>query len=118
MIFLIFIAACTFNEPVLPNWLTVWELPIPDVNFEMSEAVDDEYIFADSTVAGGISLSIKDSVDKKSMSEEDLSIKPDPDTLSNTIENISISSPGTESSAPYSIQQLVPFQINVISNPG
>ncbi|MCK5032080.1 MAG: hypothetical protein KAS18_00565 [Calditrichia bacterium] len=112
---IIVLAACTFNNPVLPNWETIWEIPLPEISFEMSEAIDNEFVFADTTSQGIpiLSLSIKDTVEKEGIRKEDLSIKPDPDTLSTTIEDISISSPGTESSNPYSIHQLLPYPINV-----
>jgi hypothetical protein len=110
-LFLVF-AACTFNEPVLPNWETLWEIPLPDISYELSEAIDNEYIFADTLQGIPIlRLSIKDTVEKEGIDKAELSIKPDPDTLSTTIEQIEISSPGKESTEAISIHELLGFQV-------
>jgi len=114
-VILLTLAACTFNEPVLPKWFTFWELPFPETTFEMSDAIDNENIFADTTVQGIpiISLSIKDNMAKEGISKKDLSIQPDPDTLAKSIIDISISSPDPEITNPTNIQELLPFQILV-----
>jgi len=111
LLILIF-AACTFNEPVLPNWETFWELPLPERSFEMSEAIDNEYIFADTLQGVPIlSLAIRDTVNKEGIDRTELSIKPDPDTLSTTIEQIEISSPGKATTEATSIHDLLGFQV-------
>lgn len=113
VILIIIIASCTFNEPVLPNWETIWKLPLPEISYKMSEAIDNEHIFADTLQGIPIlSLSIKDTVDKEGVAKEDLSIKPDPDTLSTTIRRINIDSPGKQTTDSVTIHQILGFQIN------
>jgi hypothetical protein len=89
---LLLFAACTFNEPVLPNWQTLWELPLPEISYEMSDAIDNEFIFADTTSQGIpiLSLSIADSIEKEGIMVENLAIKPEPETLATTIESIKV----------------------------
>jgi len=111
LLILIF-AACTFNEPVLPNWETFWELPLPEISYEMEEAIDNEYIFADTLNGIPIlSLAIIDTVEKEGIDRTELSIKPDSDTLSTTIQQIEISSPGKESTEAVSIHDLLGSQV-------
>ena len=113
-IFLIILfAACTFNEPVLPNWETIWEFPIPDISFRMSEAIDNEYVFADTTQQGIpiLSLSIKDTVEKKGIFNENLFINPEPLVLAATLNNINISSPGRKSTETVAINDLLGFTV-------
>lgn len=112
------LAACTFNEPVLPNWETLWQIPLPDQSFKMTELIDEsEYIIADTTQQGVpiLSLSIKDTVEKEGIKKEDLSIKPDPETLATNIKQIEIN-PGTESTNPVSIHDLMGFLVLPGSN--
>jgi hypothetical protein len=113
IIVIIIFTACTFNEPVLPNWETIWDLPLPDISFVMSEAIDNESVFADTTLQGVpiLSLSIRDSVNKEGIDRENLSIKPEPETLATTINNINISSPGKESTDPVSIHNFLGFTL-------
>jgi hypothetical protein len=110
---IILFVACTFNEPLLPNWETIWEFPIPDISFKMSEAIDNEYVFADTTQQGIpiLCLSIKDTVEKKGILNKNLSINPYPIVLAATLNNINLSSPGRKSTEAVAINDVLGFGV-------
>lgn len=105
--------SCTFNEPVLPSWITRWALPIPTVEFEMSEVIDDDVIIPDTLENGTptMVISIKDSLEKQGISEKDMSFIPDPDDFSSGFKEIRVKSPGRRYTSPVSIEDLLGFPL-------
>jgi len=108
IIILFMFFACTLEEPTLPTWFVEWRLPIPDPGFEVSEAINDSTI-VDTTVNGVpiIAVSIKDSSERQQVSPSDLATKPDDDSLTQTIGDISLDSPPSEASDPITAEEIL-----------
>ncbi len=109
---MLLLAACTFEEPTLPEWFTDWALPIPNPGFVMSDVINDSTI-VDTTFNGKdiLAISIKDTSDRKQISPEDMSFEPESDQTAKDIGDVSLNSPGTEQSQNIPVEQLLGFPL-------
>ena len=95
--------ACTINEPSLPKWFVEWKLPIPQADFVMEEATDDSNIVLDTTATGSqfLEISVSDSLERQTVSPEDMAVMGEVDSTGDHIDNIDLGNLGPISTAPY-----------------
>ncbi len=110
---ILFLTGCTFDEPVLPSWYIDISIPIPTADFTVEDAVNDSTLIADTTETGIpiIGISVEDSLDRTSISQSDLSFLADQTSFTQSIGDVSLSSPGTQQTDPISASDLVGFPL-------
>jgi hypothetical protein len=106
--------SCTLEEPALPTWLAEWSIPF-ESSYTMEEVLTDSNFVADTTGSGVpiIALSISDSMEKKTVSPEDLSIKPEGEESGKNIEDLSLGTIGPVSSNAITLEDLVGGSVSV-----
>jgi hypothetical protein len=100
--------SCTLEEPALPTWLAEWSIPF-ESSYTMEKVLADSNFVADTTGSGVpiIAISISDSMEKKTVSPEDLSIKPEGDESGKNIEDLTLGTIGPVNSNTISMESLL-----------
>jgi hypothetical protein len=111
---LLTLVSCTLEEPSLPTWLAEWSIPF-ESSYTMEEVLTDSNFVADTTGSGVpiIAISISDSMEKKTVTPEDLSIKPEGEESGKNIEELSLGTIGPVSSNAITLEDLVGGSLSV-----
>lgn len=108
-LFLLILISCTLEEPVIPTWIAQWGIPF-DAGFTMNEALDDPNFIIDTTSTGEshIAISISDTSEEKSVASSDLGIKPDDDSASDNIDDLTLGTHGPTPSSMFDLTHILP----------
>ena len=107
------LSECTFDEPVLPTWVTPFIIPLAKDRLVLA----DRFIQDSSLVTRGdsIFLDLHGSIQSKSISPEDLRIAGVDTTSQFSIETINLDSITTLSTGTVNIQEVLPWLGNFVN---